>query len=256
MAVAEVLCCSCFCNPIFDSNQNNNNMKKVIVSFVALCAISVAGCKKETIIADNPSATTTAKNEFVVHNYIYDQKEYAITYELNSKHEVVSVGGDVEEFRNLTVQLKQNSNFGYLLESQDEANKTYNFRIFDSRAKMNAHCNVTDYGNNRACDNFTNPGNGLFRFYRDINYQNEYVFLRRHFCSYFQQQWLDEANDNISSFEIINARYVDLFDGSCYSGIYMRLHQSTANLHNVNVVYFWFVNVSAGDWCASLKGVQ
>ncbi|MGL5890152.1 MAG: hypothetical protein ACRC3B_09715 [Bacteroidia bacterium] len=231
-------------------------MKKVIVSFVALCAVAVAGCKKEPINVEKPQDVTTAKNAIVVHNYIYDRKEYAITYELNSKYEVVSVGGDVEEFRNLTVRLKQNPKFGYLLESQDEQTKTYNIRIFDSPEKMDTYCNVTDNGNNRSCTNFSNNGVGTFKFYRDINYQNEYLFLRRPSCSYFQQQWLDEANDNISSFEMISASYkhVDLFDGSCYSGMYCRLLHSVANLHYVHVGFYWFTPVYAGDFCASIKG--
>lgn len=229
-------------------------MKKGIIAFVALCAITATSCNKEVINIENRDKAAVRKNEFVQHNYTYGQQQYAITYELNNKYEVVGLTGDVEAFRKLTVELKQNPGFGFLLESQNEKNKTYGIRIFDSSAEMDTYCNVTNNGNTRACDNYTNGGSSIFKFYRDINYQVEYLHLRRAYASYFQQQWLDDANDNISSLEITNGYYVDLFDGSCYSGLQYRTYNSIPNLHTVLVGYYWFTPVYGGDWCASIKG--
>ena len=107
-------------------------MKKAIMSFVALCAIAVTSCNKETINIENKDKAVAAKNVFVVHNYTYEHARYAITYELNAKQEVVGLTGDVEPFRKLTLQLKQNPGSGFLLESQDEKNQTYGIRVFDS----------------------------------------------------------------------------------------------------------------------------
>lgn len=228
-------------------------MKKTIMSFVALCAIVVTGCNKEQINIENKDNTAAAPNQLVHHNYTYGEQRFAITYELNSKFEVVNVSGDVDGFRALTQQLKQNGTAGFLLESQDEHTRSSSTRIFNTPAEMDAYCKVTTVDNNRACDNYTNPGESIFKFYRDINYQNEYVFLRR-VGSYFQQQWLDNANDNISSLQLTNATFVDLFDGSCFSGIQYRTYNSIPNLHTVLVGYYWFTPVYGGDWCASLKG--
>lgn len=228
-------------------------MKKVKILFTALCAITVFSCNKEAVNTENSVNPGTAKHQFVQHTYTYENEQYKLVYEFDPAYKIVGCKGDVEKYRELIRRLHQNDELSFLVESIDPATNACNIRVFDSYAKIDAYCNVTNSGN-RSCDNMNNIGSSTFCFYRDINMQNEFTALHRGLCSYFQQQWLDDANDQISSLTLANANFIDLYGGSCFSGTMYRTYNNIPNLHTVIVDYFWFTPVYGGDWCSSIKG--
>lgn len=228
-------------------------MKKVKIVSLMILTVLATSCKKEIIETTKETANKTEKSTFVTHHYTFGEKSYELIYEFNAEYKIIGCEGDVEAYKELTARLSKGEEVAYLIEASNESNSLYQMRIFDSSDELDAYCKTSMTNNNRACDSYSNSGSSTFSFYQHINMSGEYMHLRRPFCSYFQQQWLDSANDQISSLSF-SGSFVDLFGGSCFSGIQYRTFNNIPNLHTVLVGYYWFDPVYGGDWCSSIKG--
>lgn len=234
-------------------------MKKVIKSLTLLFAVAIVliSCEKEQFTEGSTQASTTSTNVEVTHNYTYENQHYSVTYLFDREENLISTGGDVKKHEALIKEYGASEKTSFMVEKVSEDGLAFDIRIFNSYEELeqfdqSSQPQLADKW--EPCTNYRNNGSGLFKFYQHTNYVSEYTHLRRSLCSYFQQQWLDQANDNISSLEITYGAKVRLFDGSCYSGLNIQLANSVANLHYVHVGFFWFTPVYAGDFCASIKG--
>ncbi|MFK7787273.1 MAG: hypothetical protein AB8B56_19275 [Crocinitomicaceae bacterium] len=236
-------------------------MKRVVKSLGLLLvgATVIISCKKQEI-TPNTEVTEVSSTELttVTHNYAYGDEEYTVIYTLDEANEIVRTGGDTEVHKQLIERNGSPETAAFLVEEVSEDGQTFDIRLFNSNEEMNQFAKIDDgavIDLREPCTNYTSgSSNTIFKFYKHANYVEEYTFLRRAFSSYFQQQWLSQANDNISSLEIINGGRVTLFDGSCYSGMSTSLQHSVANLHYVHVGFYWFTAIYAGDFAASIKG--
>ncbi len=236
-------------------------MKRVFKSLGLLLigATVVVSCTKEEIAPNvEEEVTHSSKITTVTHNYSYGKEEYSVTYSLNEENEIIRTSGDTELHKGLIEKNGTPENAAFLVEDVSEDGRTFDIRLFNSNQEMNDYAQIdeaTAVDLREPCTNYTSgSSNSIFKFYKHADYVEEYTFLRRAFVSYFQQQWLDGANDNISSLEILNGGRVTLFDGSCYSGMSTSVVHSVANLHYIHVGFYWFDPVYAGDFAASIKG--
>lgn len=235
-------------------------MKRVIksLSLLLVAATVIVSCKKQEITKNTETDVNSSKTEQVTHNYTYGNEHYTVTYLFDESNKLLSTDGDTKIHGELIEKLDSPDNLALMVESVSEDGLTFDIRMFNTYQDLMEFTEVDESSEinlREPCTNYTNgSSNSIFKFYKHANYDTEYTFLRRAFSSYFQQQWLSQANDNISSLEIINGGSVTLFDGSCYSGISISLQHSVANLHYVLVGINWFTPVYAGDFCASIKG--
>jgi len=235
-------------------------MKGVIksLSLLLVAATVIVSCKKQEITKNTESGATSSKTEQVTHNYTYGDEQYSVTYLFDESNTLLRTGGDTKMHEELIEKNGSPENAALSVEAVSEDGLTFDIRVFNSYEEMKEF-NQTDESAvmdlREPCTNYTNgSSNSVFKFYQHTNYVAEYTFLRRAYNSYFQQQWLGAANDNVSSVEIINGGSVTLFDGSCYSGMSTSFQHSVANLHHIHVGFFWFTPIYAGDFSASMKG--
>ncbi|MCH2225959.1 MAG: hypothetical protein MK066_14410 [Crocinitomicaceae bacterium] len=236
-------------------------MKRVFksLSLLVLAATVVVSCKKQDVTPNvDETDVSVSKLTTVTHNYTYGDEHYAVVYTLDEANEIVRTGGDTELHKELIERNGTPENVAFLVEDVSEDGLTFDISIFNSNEEMNEFAQVDESASldlREPCTNYTSgSSSSIFKFYQHSNYVSEYTFLRRAFNSYFQQQWLHSANDNLSSVEIINGGRVTLFDGSCYSGMSTSFQHSVSNLHYIHVGFFWFTPIYAGDFAASIKG--
>jgi len=236
-------------------------MKRVFQSLGLLLigATLVVSCKKQDVSPKHTEdVLESSKITTVTHNYSYGKEIYSVTYSINEENELVRSGGDIELHKQLIEKNGSPENAAFLVENVSEDGLSFDIRLFNSNEEMNTYAHIDEASAidlREPCTNYTSgSSNTIFKFYKHADFVEEYTFLRRAFNGYFQQQWLYEANDNISSLEILNGGSVTLYDGSCYSGMSTYVQHSVANLHYIHVGFYWFDPVYAGDFAASLKG--
>lgn len=236
-------------------------MKRVFQSLGLLLigATIVVSCKKQDVSPNHiEDVSESSKITTVTHNYSYGKEIYSVTYSINEENELVRSGGDIELHKQLIEKNGSPENAAFLVENVSEDGLNFDIRLFNSNEEMNSYAHIDEASAidlREPCTNYTSGSSStIFKFYKHADFVEEYTFLRRAFNGYFQQQWLYEANDNLSSLEILNGGRVTLFDGSCYSGMSTSVVHSVANLHYIHVGFYWFDPVYAGDFAASLKG--
>lgn len=235
------------------------------LAFIALSFTAMVSCKKDEQV--NTIVASHAKLDKVDHSYSYKGKEYSVSLYFDKDNKVVKVEGDTEKHLKNVATANKGVSAAYLISKNANSPTGYEIKMFDSEMEMNKYQNVSisklSGGNKTNCTDWISPGgNATFRFYAHINYQGLFTDLSAENCSYFQDQWLDGANNQISSIEVIglngSGAAVTLFTGSCFSGSPYRFLDNVPNLHHVmynfNNINQLTVPINIGDDISSLKG--
>lgn len=223
---------------------------------MGISALAFYGCSKEEIPEPgiNPFMPAEEQPICVTHHYTYHAESYTLTYYFNSENEVLRREGDVSIHDGI-MKSKSDETKIFKVDKISEDGKTFDITLVDSEEELdrlyeNTATQVSEY--DRCTDWLSQPGNAAFYFFRDINYSWEYTDIRVVNASYFQDQWLDDADNNISSIwfssypSSVYPLRLDVFTGSCFSGGIYSLTASVPNLH--------WLSVDLGDKISSMKG--
>lgn len=229
-------------------NLNFKVMKNTVHNLLtlALSLVLVTACREESVRSEEQSTSTHE----VTHHYTYQGAQHAVVYQMNEDYEFVDRSGDLAVHDGI---LKEGQ--AYLVTFISDNQSVVNIEIFDSTEDMDVSTSMEKHGARmeQQCNNSSVWGGTTFRFYRHANYVDEFTDLAQVGRSFFQDQWIDNANDEISSFQILNnLGSVDLFEHSCYYGYRIRLLWSVPNLHIIQVGFN--PRVGYGDWASSIKG--
>jgi hypothetical protein len=226
-------------------------MKKLF--FIMPIALLILSCKKDSM-NENTDHSSNFKNE-ITHNYSYKGDTYSVNYTFDRENRLIKCSGDTIKHKKSIQNGIASNELSLLIEGVNKDNSIFDIRVFDNQKTLDTYCEVTENDQElfEPCTNFTyrNGSSKIYRFYEHPNYVSEYSHLFRS-CTSFQQQWLGSANDQISSLSI-SGGFLDLYGGSCYSGMRIRTYHNISNLHTVYVGWWWG-NIYAGDWCSSIKG--
>ncbi len=231
-----------------------NTFRKVWIFIVSLAVFS---CQEQEI-----STEPIDKVHEIIHHYSSGEELFTVIFEVDETYEILNKKGDLEEYEHL-LETMANEEGILSVDKVSEDGLEITFRIINASEKPVYEGSQIE----QQCTDWHSPGGtASYFFYRDINYNQEFVNLRQLNCSYFQDQWLDGANDQISSFQITssggNGALLAIFTDSCFFGWQLQFTTSVPNLHwvyidwrnnaNLNPRNFGFVDL--GDAISSLKG--
>lgn len=219
-----------------------------------LTSMAILSCQKEKVKIKELSPVE--KMIKVTHHYQYKGDKYDVITYFNSKDEVLQQTGEFEKHNKVVAADRRGESIAYLVDYVSEDGKEFHMRIFDSELELNKNYeNQETYtkAHTRCTNSLEQPGTARFYFFEDANYISEFNDIRVTNASYFQDQWLDNANNEISSLWIgptwtqtVNENRLDIFTGSCFSGSIFSLTSSVPNLH--------WMSTNLGDDISSLKG--
>ncbi|MEP1034363.1 hypothetical protein [Ekhidna sp.] len=231
-----------------------NTFKKAWTLIIVLAAFS---CQEQEIKKEPRDATHE-----IIHNYEYGSEFFTIIFEVDDHYQVLNKKGDLAQYEILQ-ELMVNEEGILSIDEVSTDGLEITFTVIDSEDRRTYETGRVE----QQCTNWHSPGGtASYFFYRDINYNQEFVDLRQPNCSYFQDQWLDGANDQISSFQIVstggNGALLAIFTDSCFYGWEFQFTTSVPNLHAVFIDWRnnsflnpreWGIN-NLGDVTSSLKG--
>lgn len=224
---------------------------------VTLFATLLIGCKKEEQNPKNTLPLSGSQSNLieVTHHYDYYGTTFSVRFVFNEYNEVVIREGDVALYDRI-MENEINSIKAFKIDRIMKEGKEMDIRIFNSEEELNRiyEQEIPELsGSDRCTDWLSQPGSAEFYFFEHVDYNQEFHFLRVTNASYFQDQWLDQANDQISSFWVGPTQYptndrarLDVFMGSCFSGNIYSFTAPHPNLH--------WANPNLGDQISSLKG--
>ncbi|MDW3194193.1 MAG: hypothetical protein R8G66_17600 [Cytophagales bacterium] len=221
-----------------------------VLAVIVLTTIFTA-CEDSEIL-DQPSDIYE-----VTHHYEFNSNIYSIVYELNNEHQVLSAHSDSEGLKSFQEFYKQDEG-GLLVVEQVSANGKEVYFKYIAASERKDEGTISG---RMECTDWFDPGTASYNFYRHINFVDELVALRKTNTRYFQDQWLGNDNDQISSFRLGNRSELHIFEHSCFFGGEYPFRSDISNLHHVLIGYQISANGNVtpvvrdlNDWISSLKG--
>lgn len=227
-----------------------------VSALTLLTGMAILSCQKEKVEIKKKESASTEKMIKITHHYQYKGESYDVFTFFNSKNEILKQTGEFKKHNEVTTIDRNGESIAYLVDKVSEDGKEFHMRIFDSELELNKNYEnqeVYTKAQTRCTDWLSQPGTARFYFFEDPDYISEFNNIRVTNASYFQDQWLDNANNSISSLWIgptwtttANENRLDVFQGSCFSGSIFSLTSSVPNLH--------WMSTNLGNNISSLKG--
>lgn len=225
-----------------------------VSALTLLTRMVILSCQKEKV--KKKESATAERITKVTHHYEYKGEKYDVFTFFNSKNEILKQTGKFKKHNEVISIERNGESIAYLVDKISEDGKEFHMRIFDSELELNKNYENQDVytkAQTRCTDWLSQSGTAQFFFFENPDYISEFNNIRVSNASYFQDQWLDNANDEISSIRIgptwtttANENRLDIFAGSCFSGSIFSLTSSDPNLH--------WMSTNLGDEISSLKG--
>lgn len=231
-----------------------NTFRKAWAVFIAIIVFS---CQEHDMQMEDIIETRE-----IIHNYEYGSQSFTVIFEVDDQYQILTKKGDLELYDNMLSTMAEEE--GILsIDKVSEDGLEITFSVLSEPESPEIEGSRVEQ---QCTDWHSAGGTASYFLYRDINYANEFTNLRQLNCSYFQDQWLDGANDQISSFQIVSSNgdgaLLAIFSDSCFFGWQFQFTTSVPNLHAVYIDWRnnsnlnpreWGVH-NLGDMTSSLKG--